>query len=621
VIHLGNPWALLALGSLPIIIALHRLRPRRRHVVVSTITLWEEALFHHKEGLGLQRLLKNVSLLLLLLTAATLSLGLSDPYWVTVTEEKGDTILVLDTSASMKAKGDSSSSRFDKARQQAISIIDGLAQGERMLLISSARQATLLTAFETDRDLLRRRLSRVVPTDEIGHPRDALTLALSLMNNQRQGRIYFLTDAAFGDDIHMGSANIEFHLVTGGQHNVGITRFDFRPEIGFNDRFQVLLTLQNFAAGSVHVPLRIFLGSTRLMHETVNLAGWEKKTLVRAYGELDGGLAHAYIEHDDDLAADNKAYAVVGINQPLRVALFTLPGQSFFLQKVFDALPNIEVQRFDSYHQSPLVHQENRYDVMVFDGVAAPTLASGSYLLINTIAPDLPFSLDGWVSQPKIESHSDSALVRGLDFTGIRIDRARRVVTSEKTPGLQRLLWSADTDLALTFMDGNRRIVFLGFDPGESSFPVHAAFPLLLSEALAWLHPTENRSSPTQVIAGIPVSIMVPSAQTEIIVTGPQGHSVSYQADGVQAMVEGTSQAGFYHYDIRDQTRFFAVNLTSARESDIRPRAEAVLHRLPAAPTGDLGRIAINLWPYLAGVALLALMLEWWLWCGRHSRA
>src|SRR5688572_31499069 len=43
-IQFAHPLALLSLVAIPILLALHLLRPRRRRVVVSTTTLWQAAL-------------------------------------------------------------------------------------------------------------------------------------------------------------------------------------------------------------------------------------------------------------------------------------------------------------------------------------------------------------------------------------------------------------------------------------------------------------------------------------------------------------------------------------------------------------------------------------------------
>ena len=75
-IELAYPAALVALLAIPLLIALHLLRPRRRRVVLSTTTLWHEALKDREPRVGLRTLLRNLSLLLLLANA-----GLCAAYW------------------------------------------------------------------------------------------------------------------------------------------------------------------------------------------------------------------------------------------------------------------------------------------------------------------------------------------------------------------------------------------------------------------------------------------------------------------------------------------------------------------------------------------------------------
>ena len=103
-IQLAYPWALLSLLSIPVILVLHSLRPARRTVVVSATSLWHEALRDRQRGLGLQKLLRNLSLLLLMLFALVVSLGLAGPRWLAQSAAGDDSVLVLDVSASMKTR-------------------------------------------------------------------------------------------------------------------------------------------------------------------------------------------------------------------------------------------------------------------------------------------------------------------------------------------------------------------------------------------------------------------------------------------------------------------------------------------------------------------------------------
>ena len=203
----------------------------------------------------------------------------------------------------------------------------------------------------------------------------------------------------------------------------------------------------------------------------------------------------------------------------------------------------------------------------------------------------------------------------------MKIDQARRVSVSPETPGLQRLFWSEETDLALAFLGDGLRAVYLGFDLSRSNFPLQAAFPLFIQHSLAWLRPRGSRFASTQIAAGETYAIEVPSGQAELIMRTPSGDGFIYEVDGDSLLFDATATSGIYRYTVGDVHRYFAVNLTDARESDINARARLPgTETLPARATAQ-SQLAIALWPYLAGMALVVLALEWCVWCARRGRA
>jgi hypothetical protein len=270
-IQFAYPLGLVALLAIPLILVLHLLRPRRRRVVLSTTALWQAAFRERERGLGFRRLLRDVSLLLLLATALVLGLALADPRWVTRASESADTVLVLDVSASMKTRAGGGRTRFDQALAEAARIVDGLPREGRMLVMTSGRKAVLRTGFEPDRDVLRRVLAQIRPGDEAGRPREALALALSLLRNREHGRIYFVTDGAFEPDVEPGLHQVVFRIVGGPARNVAITRFDLRQERGSDDRFEVLMTLRNYTDAPMRAPASVSLEDRVLYRDTVEL--------------------------------------------------------------------------------------------------------------------------------------------------------------------------------------------------------------------------------------------------------------------------------------------------------------------------------------------------------------
>jgi hypothetical protein len=619
VIQLAYPVALLSLLAIPLVLALHLLQPRRRRVVLSTTTLWQAALKDREHALGFRRLLRNVSLLLLLASALVLGLALAGPQWLTRASEGADTVLVLDVSASMKTRSGIGTTRFDEALAEAAGIVDGLPRDGRMLVMTSGRKALLRTSFEADRGALRRVLAQLRPGDEVGRPREALALALSLLRSREHGRIYFLTDGAFDPDVDPRSPQVVFRVVGRPARNVAITRFDFRQELATEERFQVLMTVRNYTDAPVAVPASVNLDGRVLFRRSLELAARDERTLVLPFAGRALGQAVGRIDVDDDLAADNQAFAAVNVDDRLRVLLFT--RGNFYLESVLEALPGMDLVKRDGSPAEDIARLARAHDVVVFDGIAAPRLPPGNFLLVNTVAPGLPFSEAGRVARPGILGRGPSALMRDVDLTAVRIDQARRVVIDGPVPGLQRLFWSPETDLALALLDDGRKLVYLGFDLARSNFPLQAAFPLFVSQSVEWLRPRGDGFVSGHLAAGSTHSIQAPSSELQVIMHAPSGDAKTLEVMGGSLLFDATADAGIYRYTVGDVARYFAVSLTDARESDVNSRWASGGPREEIRPASNGAQALVPLWPYLLVLALVLLALEWCVWSGSRSSA
>lgn len=618
-IELAQPLALASLLAIPLLIALHLLRPRRRRIVLSTTALWQAALRDREPRVGLRTLLRNLSLLLLLASALALGFGLAGPQWLTRASEGADTVLVLDLSASMKTRSGAGKTRFDLALAEASNIVDRLPRDGRMLVMTSGHKALLRTGFEADHDALRRALAQLRPGDEAGRPREALALALSLLRGREQGRIYFLTDGAFDADVDPGSPQVVYRVVGEPARNVAITRFDFRQELASEDRFQVLMTVRNYTDAPVVVPASVSLDDRVLFRRSLALAAHAEQTLVLPFTGRAAGQAIGRIDVDDDLAADNQAFAAVNTDDPLRVLLFT--RGNFYLESVLEALPNLDLVKHDGSPAEDLARLALGYDVVVFDGMAAPQLPPGNFLLVNTVAPGLPFSDSGRVVQPGTLVSGQSALMRDADMTAVRIDRARRVVIDKPVAGLQRLFWSKETDLALALLDDGLKLVYLGFDLARSNFPLQASFPLFFSQSLEWLRPRGGGFVSTHIAAGSPQTIPLPAGGTRVTLRTPSGQSQTLEARGSSLLFDATTDAGIYQYTAGDVSRYFAVSLTDTRESDVNERWAPAGRRAESPPAGNAAQALVPLWPQLLVLVLILLALEWFVWTGSRGNA
>jgi hypothetical protein len=540
----ADPAGLLALASLPAIVALHILRPRRRAVIVASTSFWIDALSERQRGIGWQRLLRSLSLLLLLLAALAGSLALGEPQWVTAARESTDTVLILDTSASMKARS-GIETRFEEALDEAAGVIESLPEGARALIMTSASKAALRTGFEADRDTLARALRTLTASDEAGSPAEAVTLALSLLRDREAGRVVFVTDGAFeGDDIP-ATPQLHYRMVGTPADNVAITRFDFRRERSSEDRFQVMLSLRNYSDERRSVPLSVNLERRTLLSRQVDLAAGEAHTLVLPFEGKALGRARAVIGSNDALATDNQAHAVVNVAEPLRVLLAT-PG-NFYLESVLDASPGIDVTRVDGIEASAIERLAIAHDVIIADRVPLAPLPPGNFLLLDTVPPGLAFETAGRIDAPSILAQGNSALMQGIDLGSVRIDEARRITRKAESPGLQRLFWSSETDLGLALLEDRRRVLYLGFDLARSNLPLQTAFPVLIRQGLGWLASGRADQTPAQrtwFAAGERVTLHGPASQRDVILRRPDGEGRTLVLEDGVLVLEDTTLAG-----------------------------------------------------------------------------
>src|SRR5215469_15584264 len=109
------PAALAFSVIIPIILLLYFMRPRRQERTVGSTLLWQQAMQDLQASHPWQRLRITPLLLLQLLAAIVIVLVLTRPAIFTSNPISGDTIIILQASASMQAT-DVAPNRFEAAR-------------------------------------------------------------------------------------------------------------------------------------------------------------------------------------------------------------------------------------------------------------------------------------------------------------------------------------------------------------------------------------------------------------------------------------------------------------------------------------------------------------------------
>ena len=680
-IAFAQPWALLSLLSLPLLVYLYRLRPKREDATVSSLMFWHAAIkIRDSNSSNLQRLLRDLNLMVLLALAALLSLALAQPQWQLAARHSQDAVLIVDVSASMGARsGNPGRTRLDEAKNVAREIIAALPEGARLLLMTSARYARAQSGFESDRDLLQALVSRLQPTEEAGRPTAAIAQARALLRSRAQAQLHFVTDGAFDSDAARVTVANELHLVGDQRANVAITRFDIRAALHTEQSYEVFVAVRNFGDESTAAPLTVEMDAVEIAKRDIVIEANSEVTLSLPMSGRLGKRATVQIDYDDALEADNAAYMAFASSAQQRIMLYT-PG-NFYLETALRALPDTILDIREQADNTEVQAAARGYDVVVFDRVAPPPLDTGKFLFIDVAAtamdPDfneldmtdldsekldsesldsndldsnnlesndldsndrdsiardsIESTIDKHNTATRVSGVGDSALMRDLDLRQLRIN-AHRPVKVQSSVTTQKLFWSAESDLALSTLQPDKRAVYLGFDLLESNFPRQTAFPLFIRRSVEWLTTNslaaglqttqgDSHERRRQVPAGESFTLEFPVGTEEISIAAPDGTAEAIALIAPRYTFANTSQAGLYQYNAAGVRNYIAANLTDESESDIN-------RRVPLRPVSPVtqsvaaaGILKLALWPYLAWLALVLLLVEWWLWCTRREHA
>lgn len=612
-------WLLLLL---PAILVLYLLKLKRRPVVVSSVLLWSRVLKDAQANAPFQKLRKNLLLLLQLLVVFLVVFGLSRPF-VRAQALGGERVaVVLDGSASMKSR-DAGGSRFDAARAAALKMVDSMQAGDAMMVLLATSRPQRLAPFTSDRSLLRRALQAAEPADTTTNLRDAIQMAAAIAGSAAgRGRsiLYILSDGATGDldEIDMRGSEVQFVRFGSHAENVGIVAFDVRRPSGSRD-FQGFVAVRNYGAAARTGTLELYRDTNLFDARPLSLPaagerGYSEQAIVLERIPPGAAILRARVDVQDDLDADNEAYAQVGGGRQPRVLLVT--AGNVFLEKAILADPDVrlEVTAPGGYRGQP------GYDVIVLDGVAPQRVGPGNFLYIDAGGPTCPAEPERRTGETTVADWSRShPVLRYVNLQGLTLKQPWK---AKVRPWGQELAAAADgaviaagerqdaavEDQRLTF-----KSLYVGFSLLESDFWQRVGFPIFVGNAIDWLAARPGQSEGQQLRTGEVAEIGLPGGVRSATVTDPKGRRRKVDAEGPVLLYRDTEDAGIYTVEGPNRFRAqFAANLLSREESDTRPREKLQMGRRPVAAAAP-GRMAnLETWRWLVLLALAVLALEWY---------
>ncbi|HEY2414142.1 MAG TPA: VWA domain-containing protein [Pirellulaceae bacterium] len=409
-------WSLLGLVP-PAIVALYFLKLKRQPLEVPSTYLWSKTIEDLHVNSLWQRLRQSLLLFLQLLVVALIALTLLRPGWSGSKLEGKRFVFLIDTSASMAAN-DTTPSRLDRAKRQAIELVDQMEGDSAAMVISFSNVAKVEQAFTDNRQQLRRKIELIEQTNRPSDLSEALRAASGLANPGQSGDpnnpidiktaeaqpadLYILSDGGFASVPTFKLGNLTpYYVKQGGPapHNIAIAAFSTEANPEKLGRVQAFGRLENHSDLQESVETSLYLGNVLLDAKTVDLPPRDEKTKLPGASsvtfemqEIETGILKMQINVKDNLPADNAAYAVVNIPRPARV-LVVSPGTDALLL----ALQTDEAKKVANVTVSPPSILETKsyqdqasdgtYDLVIYDQCAPKEMPACNTLFIGAIPP------------------------------------------------------------------------------------------------------------------------------------------------------------------------------------------------------------------------------------------
>ena len=634
IIDLLAPKGLWLLGLLAPLIVLYILKIKRTRRVIASTWLWATAQRDLMARSPFKKLILQVPLILQAIALLGLGLALARPA-TRGREITGDHVaIVIDASASMATAASSNTKgvgepvkRIDLARAVAEDIVTALPPGSDALILEAGRDARVVSPLDRDRVRVKAAIERVSVKDVEGDLGAAVALAVDRLRQLGGSRrVIVITDGNLARPSSLTGAVLPLEVLTVGEpaENAAIVRVDVRsgtdPTVG-REQVQAFLLVANFGKSprELYVTMRQENASDVLASRRVLVQPGERQPVVLTFtpspGDYRKGLIFE-ISPRDALAVDDIAYGRVPAGDKLPVLIVSSDGNSAspWLERVVLADPMVSVTKA-SLASLATPTGVDPDALIVIDGACPPNPPGGDLLIVNPPQGKCLGTMVGaTIENPAITSwENGDARMRFLTLDGVHVAKASSLKPDGAT---QELIRTQQGTIATDISTSTRTGTLLGFDVGDSDWPLKASYVLFMRNLLelARTHRAHGITGPAR--AGEPLRVAIPGTATKVEALGPSGEKIDVSVRGGLAVLPDTPRVGLYRLSWEGPqagTTLVPANLTSAAESDLTPRPIEAPGESIKVTSAGAEPDAHNEWTWvLALIALGFILFDVW---------
>jgi Ca-activated chloride channel family protein len=602
--HFLSPIAFAFAATLPVVVVFYLLKRKRVVKLVPSTILWQKYLAETQASAPFQKLKHNWLLLIQLLLLLIAILALARPYFASTTKGGRTLVVILDGSASMQSI-DETPSRFEKARKEALQLVEGMHPDDKMVVLVAAGTTEVKQSPTSEKAALRRAIESARPSDSPTRLNDAMKLAETLIQNNVQSEIHLFSDGATDSlaDFENKGLPVVFHEVGTRHVNVGIVNLDVRSNPDNPQQRAVFATILNASTNQQEVRAELVFEDKVVGVKPLSLKPKESSPQVFITEQPHDGVFTLRLDVQDDLAVDNSASIVSLLPQPIKVLLVT-PGNRF-LEKALKAIATVELTK------TAQLENATGFDVVVLDNVTPGVLPKANIIAINVAHTNWFPAWKRIEAPPIVDWKTSHALLRSVNFDNVQVAESFAVQTpSWALP----LVEAPNTPLVLAGELNRQRMIWIGFDTLQSTWPLRISFPIFIANAVEWLNPASERANSLSVKAGDPLRVAMADGATSAEIVLPDGstRTRSVDANRHELLFGETQKQGVYKVKEGTNQITFCVNLLDSLETDTTPRKEIQFGVLTKITSTTKRQANLEIWRWFALTALFILLFEWW---------
>ncbi|HZV35723.1 MAG TPA: VWA domain-containing protein [Verrucomicrobiae bacterium] len=603
------PFAFLFALTIPVVIVFYLLKRKRVVKLVSSTLLWQKFLAETQASAPFQKLRRNWLLLLQILMLILAVLALTRPYFATKAKSSDLRVLILDASASMEST-DVAPSRFEKAKEEALKWVDSLRPSDKMVVLQVAANTEVKQSETSEKAALRRAIMSCSAIDSPTRLAPALKMAESLVRDrgkESNPEIHLFSDGAVPDmsEFNNEALPLIYHRIGESGNNLGITALDVKANPEDASQRAVYVSVANFSTNTMESDLELLLDGRLVNTRPLKVAAGETSPQIFIASQDHDGVFTARLTAKDDLAADNEASIVSLLPHPVKILLVTRGNR--FLERALRAAPNVQLNVV-----TDSTDDASEYDFVTLDDVVPTVWPKCNVLAIHVANTNWFDSVSQQDGPQIVDWRATHPVLRYVGFDNVQVAKSMSV----KTPswGIS-LVDSPQSPLIIAGDLGRQRILWIGFDTLESTWPYRISYPIFVANAVEWLNPATERNAQLLVHAGDPFRLPLQQPLTNNAqITLPDGtaHSIKVDPKANELVFGDTFREGVYRLKTGTNDTVFTVALLDAAESNIKPREELQFGKYNKVSATTLHRANMELWRSIAAVALLVLLFEWW---------